>query len=135
MEQDSIDVGVVGDGEEVFLELVQAFEAGRTFDGIPGTWTRVNGVPTAAAPRDPPDDLDALPWPARELFPVHLYRAITIRRPFATMTTSFHPSTLNSFSNAALSMTFSAAIFLTRGIDQDVLSPTSAMRPRFPPSS
>lgn len=87
LEQPTIDVGVVGDGEEVMLELVQAFEAGRSFDGIPGTITRVQGVPTMGPGRDPVDDLDALPFPARELFPVHLYRAITIRRPFATMTT------------------------------------------------
>jgi len=87
LEQETIDVGVVGDGEECFLDIVRAFANGDSFDGIPGTWTRINGVPTEGPPRDPPQDLDALPWPARELFPVHLYRAITIKRPFATMTT------------------------------------------------
>jgi len=87
MEQDSVDVAVVGDGEETLLAIVRAVEAGRPLDGIPGTWTRVHGVPTAAPGRPSVDDLDALPWPARELFPVHHYRAITVRRPFATMTT------------------------------------------------
>lgn len=87
MEQESVDVAVVGDGEETFLDIVRAVESGASLDGIPGTWTRVDGVPTAAPARASVQDLDALPWPARELFPVHLYRAITVRRPFATMTT------------------------------------------------
>ena len=82
-----VDVGVAGDGEETMLAIVQGWEAGSSLDGIPGTWTRVDGVPTEAPMRAPIDDLDSLPMPARELFPNHLYRAITIRRPFATMTT------------------------------------------------
>jgi len=83
-----IDVGVVGDGEETLLELVEARAAGRSLAGIAGTWQKdERGVPVAAPPRAAVADLDSLPRPARELFPEHLYRAITIRRPFATMTT------------------------------------------------
>ncbi len=82
-----VDVGVAGDGEETMLAIVQAWEAGESLNGIPGTWTRIDGVPTEAPVRAPVADLDSLPMPARELFPNHLYRAITIRRPFATMTT------------------------------------------------
>jgi radical SAM superfamily enzyme YgiQ (UPF0313 family) len=87
---DCIDVGVAGDGEETLLDVVQAHAAGRTLAGIPGTWTRdggTGGVPTPGPSRDGVADLDTLPWPARDLFPNHLYRAITIARPFATMTT------------------------------------------------
>ncbi len=83
----SIDVGVIGDGEETLLELLQAFAAKRSFQGIAGTCIRVDGVAVSAPAREPIQDLEALPWPARDLFPTHLYRAVTIERPFATMTT------------------------------------------------
>jgi len=83
-----IDVGVQGDGEETMLEIVQARAAGRSPYGIAGTWQRdADGVPQKADPREPVQDLDSLPFAARDLFPNHLYRAITIERPFATMTT------------------------------------------------
>jgi len=83
-----IDLGVVGDGEETMLEIVERVASGRPLYAIPGTWYRDNQhVPTQAKPRTPVADLDALPWAARELFPNDLYRAITIERPFATLTT------------------------------------------------
>jgi anaerobic magnesium-protoporphyrin IX monomethyl ester cyclase len=83
-----VDLGVVGDGEPTILEIVQRVAAGNLLYGIDGTWYRdAQGIPTQARPRKPVEDLDSLPWAARELFPNHLYRAITIQRPFATMTT------------------------------------------------
>lgn len=84
---DTVDIGVVGDGEETMLEICEAVAAGRSTLGIPGTWQRDGGVPKAAPAREPIQDLDALPWPARDLFPMSRYRAVTIERPFATMTT------------------------------------------------
>lgn len=84
---DTVDIGVVGDGEETMLEICEAVAAGRSTAGIPGTWQRIGGHAAAAPAREPIQDLDALPWPARDLFPMHRYRAVTIERPFATMTT------------------------------------------------
>lgn len=85
-----IDMGVVGDGEETMLEIVQAVAADRSTWGIAGTWQRdpSTGEPVAAPPRPALRDLDSLPFAARDLFPNERYRAITIARPFATMVTA-----------------------------------------------
>ena len=33
-----VDAIVTGDGEDTFLEMVQAFDEGRSFEGIEGVW-------------------------------------------------------------------------------------------------
>jgi radical SAM superfamily enzyme YgiQ (UPF0313 family) len=72
----------IGEGEHPLLELVQAMEAGSDFTRIPGLWFsgghvyRCNGaaqsVPGSGIIRNPVrspiEDLDALPFPDRELF-------------------------------------------------------------------
>lgn len=85
-----VDVGVEGDGEETMLEIVEAVAAGRSLWGIPGTWQRhpETGRAAAGPARQPLQDLDSLPFAARDLFPNEHYRAITIQAPFATMVTA-----------------------------------------------
>ena len=85
-----VDVGVEGDGEETMVEIVEAVAAGRSPWGIAGTWQRhpQTGRPTHGPARQPLQDLDALPFAARDLFPNEHYRAITIQTPFATMVTA-----------------------------------------------
>ncbi|MBK7975805.1 MAG: B12-binding domain-containing radical SAM protein [Deltaproteobacteria bacterium] len=59
----------VGEGEDVIRELARALERGESTETIPGLWTRradgtvVEGPNRAARP-----ELDALPFPDRELF-------------------------------------------------------------------
>ncbi len=71
------DLSAVGEGEVMMLELVEALEAGGGNDRL----ATVAGLWFTADPRDPEselikapprgwiDDLDALPWPARDLLP------------------------------------------------------------------
>jgi anaerobic magnesium-protoporphyrin IX monomethyl ester cyclase len=59
----SADVVVVGEGEQTAVEIAARLAAGESVDGIAGTWT----VSGKGPPRRTIDDLDALPFPARDL--------------------------------------------------------------------
>ena len=65
-----LDFGVIGEGEETIVELAAALAAGRSPEDIPG----VIGQDFQGPPRKLIGDLDALPFPARELLPAGLYR-------------------------------------------------------------
>jgi len=81
----SLDFAVYGEGEQTFVELLQALDKGSSTPAIAGLVAR-NGIGGA---RDPVKDLDAVPFPARELLPVRRYR-YPLCRPgnMATMITS-----------------------------------------------
>ncbi|MDD5439343.1 MAG: radical SAM protein [Candidatus Omnitrophica bacterium] len=67
------DIGAVGEGEEVLVELArQARQSGR-LDDVPGIWFRKNGAVVTTGPRMPIRDLDKLPFPLRELLNWKLY--------------------------------------------------------------
>ncbi|HRY29539.1 MAG TPA: radical SAM protein [Elusimicrobiota bacterium] len=65
------DVGVVGEGEHTFSELLESYGRDRDFDRrkIRGIVYREDGVVKRTSPRPLMDDLDDLPFPARHLFP------------------------------------------------------------------
>ncbi len=64
------DIGVVGEGEETMLELVNAMiEGKRDLRGIKGLVLRDGKKPIFNEPRPYIDDLDKLPFPARHLYP------------------------------------------------------------------
>jgi radical SAM superfamily enzyme YgiQ (UPF0313 family) len=65
-----LDFGVIGEGEETMVELVGALAAGRSPEGIPG----VISPDFQGPPRKLIEDLDSLPFPARELLPSGLYK-------------------------------------------------------------
>ncbi len=59
----------VGEGEDVIRELAAALERGGGTDGIAGLWTRrADGTVVEGPNRVTRPDLDALPFPDRELF-------------------------------------------------------------------
>lgn len=63
---DDVDVTINGDGEDAFVELVQAANAGRSFEGIQGVWFKDNdGTIHKNAERPSTKRLDAYPWPDR----------------------------------------------------------------------
>lgn len=68
------DYAAVGEGELMMLELVRALEDGTDPADVAGLWfTRDPKDPESELVTAPPrgwiDDLDALPWPARDLLP------------------------------------------------------------------
>lgn len=69
----AVDVVVVGEGEETFRELILALEKRIDLRGVPGLYLREGEGLLATPPRRPIADLDTLPWPARDLLPMHLY--------------------------------------------------------------
>jgi anaerobic magnesium-protoporphyrin IX monomethyl ester cyclase len=59
-----IDAGVIGEGEETVVDLVDAFERGRDLAGVPGiVYRNRDGRIVRTATRDPILDLGAVPWP------------------------------------------------------------------------
>jgi len=88
MKTEAIDVGVIGEGEETFAEVVSLYNERAPLEGIQGTVTRRDGQIVVAPPRPFIRDLDSIPFPARDLIDNRAYNAIFIRKPFATMITS-----------------------------------------------
>ena len=73
------DYGVVGEGEETIIELVEALSAGKTPSNISGLAFRRNGKVRFLPRRPPIKDLDSLPFPAWELldgFPSRYHPAL-----------------------------------------------------------
>jgi len=74
-----------GEAEALLLEVLEALEQGRALD-------RIEGLAAPGAPgriRSPEDDLDRLPWPARDLLPREAYRHPLARaHPLTSMISS-----------------------------------------------
>ncbi len=69
------DVCVIGEGEETFVELLARRERGEPYADLPGTAVRgAEGAPPTP-PRARIRDLDAIPRPLWDLFPVEAYIA------------------------------------------------------------
>jgi radical SAM superfamily enzyme YgiQ (UPF0313 family) len=71
-----LDVVVRREGENTMLELVQRIEAGKNFNDVAGTTCRVNGKILRNPDRPYIEDLDALPFPARHLWPMERFREL-----------------------------------------------------------
>lgn len=70
-----VDVVVRSEGESSFLELCQAVSSGASPPYIiRGTVSRTGNDNTVAMVRERISDLDGLPFPARQLMPLHLYK-------------------------------------------------------------
>jgi anaerobic magnesium-protoporphyrin IX monomethyl ester cyclase len=79
-EGDAFDFACVGEGEHLACELASALEHDDDPSAIPGLVSRRGDDLVAAAPRPPPADYDALPFPAWDLFrPVGTLPLITHR--------------------------------------------------------
>lgn len=69
-----LDFQVCGEGEETLQEIIAAFEAGSSLEGIAGVIYRENGSVVENARRPLTEDLDSLPLPARQLVGRDLYQ-------------------------------------------------------------
>ncbi|MDD2805040.1 MAG: cobalamin-dependent protein [Elusimicrobiales bacterium] len=81
------DGAVVGEGEETFSKLAKRLAAGRELAGLAGLALKPGDEPARPAPLDP----DSLPFPARDLVDLSLYRPSLFayrRRPVTSMVTS-----------------------------------------------
>jgi len=69
------DVAVIGEGEQTLLDICRNPDlSGRGLKQTAGLTLRNNGEVSRTQVRELIPDLDSLPFPARELLPMHLYR-------------------------------------------------------------
>lgn len=88
-EHPEMDFVVMGEGELTFDDLMNALNKGKTsFKDIPGLASRDNGKPVLGPHRPLIKDLDILPLPAYDLFPMDKYVGHTYWKPFVEMVTS-----------------------------------------------
>jgi len=74
LEKNNVDIVCVGEGEETVKELVNALEKDEDISGIKGIWYRdAKGNICQTGKRAPIMDLDSLPLPAWDLFPMDIY--------------------------------------------------------------
>ena len=66
----SVDVGIIGEGEEAVVEVIHAFENGTPLSRIVGIAFQENGQVIETQHRKDIQNLDALPFPAWDLFKV-----------------------------------------------------------------
>jgi len=85
----NVDLVVMGEGERVFSDLVDALDRGTSLEGIPGLVFQKGDQIRQTAANPLIDNLDALPFPARHLTPFEKYSSLLAKRsPITTMFTS-----------------------------------------------
>lgn len=85
---EEFDVGVIGEGEVTFLELVNTMAAKGNLSGVNGIIYREGSELKITPPREYIKDLDTIPFPARDLLKPHLYSSLptdVLRLPKLTM--------------------------------------------------
>ena len=73
MKKDCIDSICIGEGEDIFSELLEHLDRGEELDGIEGLWFRRNGEVVRNPPRNGYVDVDAVPMPAYHLLDIERY--------------------------------------------------------------
>ncbi len=73
LEKTQADISVVGEGEVTIKELAESLSGRRPIQEVKGIWYKDGGSLRMTEPRGLIGDLDTLPFPARDLFPVDRY--------------------------------------------------------------
>jgi anaerobic magnesium-protoporphyrin IX monomethyl ester cyclase len=84
---DFFDVVVVGEGEQTMLDLVRTVEEGIGLECVSGIALKQNGQVRLTPPRGFIEDLDEIPFPAREMFDNEAYKKYYLKS-FGYSTTS-----------------------------------------------
>jgi len=73
LRDNNIDLVVKGEGEETLLEIVKNLEKGKDIHNIPGTISKSADKIIVNPPRKYIENLDSVPFPARDLLPMETY--------------------------------------------------------------
>lgn len=87
-ENEFIDYIVRGEGEETFLELAKKLGNENEIREVNGISYREDGEVIVNPSREPIEEIDRLPFPARHLLPNEEYKLFDIKMPLTTMITS-----------------------------------------------
>lgn len=80
----NVDIAVVGEGELSFLEIAERIESKKRIDNVKGTVVKKGKMIIRNAPREFIENINELPFPARHLLPMQLYKEHEHRHyPFA----------------------------------------------------
>ena len=93
LDREALDTGVIdfvvrGEGEYVFLNLINALENDSDLSDVKGISYLDDGIYTRNKDAAPPFNLDKMPLPARELLPLKKYKNRLNEIPMANMITS-----------------------------------------------
>ena len=81
----AFDVGIRGEPEATFEAILERRSLGEDLQGVEGTMRRSGGQVVVEEPRPLIEDLDVLPYPARDLLRNERYRLPTSGRPFTLL--------------------------------------------------
>jgi anaerobic magnesium-protoporphyrin IX monomethyl ester cyclase len=105
IDNEEIDFVVIGEGEVVFLNLIDALDSSRSIDDIPGIGYKKGGAVMINQPPAMIANLDDLPLPARHLLPMHAYHMTKSR------TKSEHAFTVSVARGCPFNCAFCCRIF------------------------
>jgi radical SAM superfamily enzyme YgiQ (UPF0313 family) len=75
-----VDAGVIGEGELTFPAMLEALEKNKPLDGVAGIIYKAGKKVIKTQPRAPIDDLDTIPFPARDLLHNEKYVSLVAKR-------------------------------------------------------
>lgn len=74
LEKTEADIVCIGEGEDTIVEVVDVLQAKKNLDGIEGIWFKgKNDKIYRNPPRSPIEDLNRVPFPSWDLFPMDIY--------------------------------------------------------------
>lgn len=76
MAEKAFDIGVYGEAEETLPELLRVLETGKNLAGVKGIYYRLDDEVKFTQPRPLIENLDTIPFPARELLNTKLYASL-----------------------------------------------------------
>jgi magnesium-protoporphyrin IX monomethyl ester (oxidative) cyclase len=83
LRDENVDIVVIGEGEETLLELVDCQTDNKQISDVPGTAVRENGKVKINPVRPHIENIDELPFPARDMVDMNIYLGDRYRNDFS----------------------------------------------------
>ncbi len=126
IQEKSIDFLIIGEGEEAFIELLEALESKRNPQKIGNLWYKTDGKIIKNPPRLPLKDLDCLPLPDKELFE----KEINYQDDYLIMTSRGCPYNCSYCCESYYNRLYQRKFFRRRSVDS-VLNELRVMKKRY----